>query len=202
MLPGMPPEATAEGVRPAVVELMRQAWLRRLFPVYLHGKTGTGKSCAAAVAVRGWWESEIVKAAQQDREPWKPKWWDWSDLCDTLARIRTSPTKSITQARPDGVTWELFEGNLVRTLTDTKLLVIDDIGTAGDTDLRVNLMRHIIDGRNGKPTIITGNVDLRAMAQLFDDRIVSRMSRGQWIKFEGVDRRGEGFGARSKTVKV
>lgn len=202
MLPGMPAEATSDGVRPEVKEMLRQAWGKRLFPIYLHGKTGTGKSCAASVAVRGWWESECRRAAERDREPWPPKWWDWSDLCDMLVRIRCSPTKSVTQVRPDGLSYEMFEGNLVRNLTDTKLLVIDDVGTSGDTDLRVNLMRHIIDGRQGKPTIITGNVDIRGLAELFDDRIVSRMSRGQWIKFEGVDRRAEGFGKRSQSVSV
>src|SRR5688572_19039260 len=73
-LTGMP-DADPAQTKPAVLDAIRQAWAKRLFPVYLHGPTGTGKSYAAAVVAQGWWIRECEAAKKQDREPRRPFWW-------------------------------------------------------------------------------------------------------------------------------
>jgi hypothetical protein len=194
------PEADPSQTRAAALELIRDAWKRRLFPVYLYGATGTGKSFAAAVVVDGWWSRECVAAMEQDREPRRPWWWSWPKFCDVLVTCRNKGYAIMP--RPDGGDYELFEASLWKMLAENRLMVVDEIGTRVANEVRLEAMWQLLEVRRGLPTIFTGNLDRKGIAEVFDDRVLSRMSSGQWIKFEGVDRRGEGFGARSKTVKV
>jgi hypothetical protein len=194
------PDADPAQTRPAVLALIRDAWKRGMFPVYLWGKTGTGKSYAAAVVAQGWWERECRAAAEQDREPRRPFWWSWPKFCETLTTCRNKGYAIMP--RPDGGDYELFEANLWRLLREPRLLVVDEIGTRIANEVRLEAMWQLLEVRDGLPTILTGNLDQKSVADAFDARVLSRMSKGQWIKLEGADRRAEGFGSRSAVAKA
>lgn len=192
------PTADRAQTRPAVLALIREAWVRGLFPVYLWGPTGTGKSCAASVVATGWWEKECESAAKENRSPRPPLWWSWQNLCEVLCRCRQNGYALMP--RPDGGDYELYESSLWNVLGTNRLLVVDEIGTRVANEVRLEAMLRLLETRRGLPTILTGNIGRDGIGGkngVFDDRVLSRMTAGMWIQFDGVDRRAEGFGKRS-----
>lgn len=92
------------------------------------------------------------------------------------------------------------EGNdmeLQLRLKQTKLLVIDDLGTRPPTDAFVDFLYSIIDYRwnnkNDLGTIITTNMNGTITRELFGDSILSRITSGSYIRLteelNGGDRR-------------
>jgi DNA replication protein DnaC len=56
-------------------------------------------------------------------------------------------------------------------------LILDDLGAEKTTDFTRSILYQIIDYRYNyeKPTIITSNLDVKQIAERFDDRIASRI---------------------------
>lgn len=84
------------------------------------------------------------------------------------------------------------EWRFLKAICEKSFLVIDDIGTEKPTEAKRELLHVIINRRysDGKPFIITGNLDLNGLGELYDDRIASRIAgAGIQIKVEGKDRR-------------
>jgi DNA replication protein DnaC len=92
------------------------------------------------------------------------------------------------QAKHDSSSFELSS-----RLKQTKLLVLDDLGTKTPTDTFGDFLYGIIDARwNHKSslgTIITTNMTGIITRERFGDAILSRISSGIVIRFEGDDRR-------------
>lgn len=73
---------------------------------------------------------------------------------------------------------------------DVELLVIDDLGVKIPSDAFLSFLYMIIDKRSKSVgTIITTNLDAKAMKIELGDRIFSRICSGKNIQFDGVDRR-------------
>ena len=77
-----------------------------------------------------------------------------------------------------------------REMETAPLVVLDDYGTEKATDFAAQEMFRLINGRmeNGRPLIVTTNMDLLEL----DQRVTSRLrhkDRSTWLQFTGPDRR-------------
>ena len=70
------------------------------------------------------------------------------------------------------------------------LLIIDDLGAEFSTQFTVSALYNIVNSREleGKPTIISTNLDQEALRSTYSDRIASRiLSNYESLYFEGMD---------------
>lgn len=86
--------------------------------------------------------------------------------------------------------------SLLTELKNTRLLVIDDLGTRTPTDAFMDFLYALVDARyeerRKKGTIITTNLTGKDMREKFGDAFVSRAASGQCFRLEGEDRRFNG----------
>ncbi len=96
------------------------------------------------------------------------------------------------RCKTDGNSFELCD-----RLQKTKLLVIDDLGTRSPSEAFGEFIYSIIDYRwrfrSTLGTIITTNMTGIVTRERFGDPILSRISSGIIIRFEGEDRRSINF---------
>ena len=78
-------------------------------------------------------------------------------------------------------------------------LFLDDIGLRKPTEAMNQIFFDLLEMRKGKPTVITSNHTPEHLAELYDDRITSRILAGTIITLQGVDRR-EGQGKRHLAI--
>ncbi len=81
--------------------------------------------------------------------------------------------------------------DLYNSLFDVDLLIIDDLGTENQTSAKFAELFSIINSRMLNPntkTVISTNLNLKQLAKLYDDRIISRIiSKYSICKFFGDD---------------
>ena len=84
---------------------------------------------------------------------------------------------------------------ILKVVTETKLLILDDLGTRIPSDSFMDFLYKIADerylNRHSRATIITTNLNMTDMRQKFGDAFVSRVASGQCFRLEGNDRRFE-----------
>jgi len=75
--------------------------------------------------------------------------------------------------------------------TQCDVLIIDDHGQGGITDVYKKWLHLVIDRRweQGLPTIVTTNLNSEQLREAIGDALLSRLSSGQVWKFEGEDYR-------------
>lgn len=77
-----------------------------------------------------------------------------------------------------------------RAVGQAKLLVVDELGCRSrDTDREYQAIKRVADIRGRAPLVWVSNLAPRALADVFDDRIASRLACGAMIAFGGPDRR-------------
>lgn len=97
---------------------------------------------------------------------------------------------------------ELSQNGFWQRIERLGLLVIDEIGTRDATAHRYDAFLQILDRRKGKPLILTGNLDpVKSMADVYDQRIQSRIAAGVLLEVRGNDRRMDGIVKRIKVAK-
>ena len=112
------------------------------------------------------------------------RYWSENDL---LKRVRDS--------------FENIKGDYIDTLRfllDDDFIMLDDIGSAGHTDWREEILFAAIDFRynSGLPTVITSNLSREEFHKKYHNRIYSRIFSSKNIVIEindGVDLRQEGL---------
>lgn len=141
---------------------------------YLFGTPGTGKTHAAACAVRMW--------------------------CDRGGGARLVTAKRLLDDVRDGYRGDGDRRALERAAR-VPLLALDDLGLERRTDWGVEEISALIDGRTaaGLPTVITSNYSLGELATLWGGvdgaRAASRIAGAcERIAVEGPDRRLHGQG--------
>lgn len=86
--------------------------------------------------------------------------------------------------------------SLLTEMVNTKLLVLDDLGTRTPSDAFMDFLYALVDARyeerRKKGTIITTNLSSAEMREKFSDAFVSRVASGQCFRIEGQDRRFNG----------
>jgi DNA replication protein DnaC len=174
-------------VSPALLDEIRTC---KRWPIYLWGKTGVGKTFAAAVVYSAWKSTAF--------------WSSMTELCDTLRAYQTQPLQMIeTGSGPQ----EMSAAGYWKKLARVGLVVIDEIGTRSASDHRYDALLRLLDERRNKPLILTGNIspnssdrDAVHLGTVYDDRIFSRIIAGTLIHMTGHDRRGDGLAGRIKSV--
>ena len=185
-LPNGASDATIEQAHPVVIETIRACERNRTWPLCLWGSTGVGKTCAAAVAY----------------SLWRPSagWHTLADVCEFLKGFQTAPMQLLRLNRQSSV--ELSQNGFWQRIERLGLLVIDEIGTRDATAHRYDAFLQILDRRKGKPLILTGNLDpVKSMADVYDQRIQSRIAAGVLLEVRGNDRRMDGIVKRIKVAK-
>lgn len=158
---------------------------QQLWPVYLHGTVGTGKSYSAALAYC--------------RFPGSAKFMTWCDFANDAAELAKS--KEITRWIGE-IAVEISAVSFWRVIETIGLLVIDEIGTGSMVGWRKEdrneLLWKVLGLRAGKPFILTGNIEPLELERYFDPRIYSRICKGQMIQRLGADQRKRGLKDRVK----
>lgn len=117
-----------------------------------------------------------------------------SEMCDLLKAFNVSPVQVIQSG---GQPVEITLGKFWTRLRDQGLVVIDEIGTREATAHRYDTFRDLLEIRKGKPLIVTGNLKPTGpLAQVYDDRIQSRIAAGVLMEVKGNDRRMDGLAGR------
>lgn len=140
--------------------------------IVLAGKNGTGKTYAA-------------KAVYEAYARFKLPYYDYEEaILVTQADLQEAWKKSERNWKENALVSEIF---------NSKLLILDDLGTKTPTPAFNEYLYAIFDKRwNARDeigTIITTNLNVRDMREKFSDAIVSRIASGTCFKLEGVDRR-------------
>lgn len=163
-----------DGVRSAV----RAAVARKRWPLVLAGPVGTGKTTIAALVYRGWHLADGRNGTCR----WR--------LCDELlSQIYSARLKGhVITFTPNGETVKNTESGLRRAVRDADLLVLDDLGRAQVRDDQYSILLDVLDSRAHKPTIITTNKTIEQLDEVYDTRLVSRISR-HILPITGRDRR-------------
>ncbi len=162
-----------ESLRAAIRSLVKgdSPW-----PLFVHGPAGTGKTCAALCLLDYVQQSEVFASG----------YYTTSGLCETVIRSQAGRLDWYCEGR-GGIIWpekfwEHFAG--------LRLAVLDEIGSRERvSDHHYECVKRVIDDRSGQPLILLSNLTLAQIAQVYDDRLASRMAGGTVLKLEGPDMR-------------
>jgi DNA replication protein DnaC len=120
------------------------------------GECGHGKSVTAADAV----EAIAVKTGKIPL---------WMNCAEMLLEIRASFDQRSKET----------EAGLVKRFSAVEILALDDLAAEKISDYSIATLYLILNrrGEYGRPTVITSNLDLEAIAARLDDRIANRLAR-------------------------
>ncbi len=81
------------------------------------------------------------------------------------------------------------EGDVLQTLMECDLLVLDDLGAEHESKYNVSCLYDIINSRinNRKPTIVSTNFSIAEIKERYSDRITSRLLSMKCMVFSGDD---------------
>jgi len=168
-------------VRPALKKVLKQAISNQEWPILLHGPPGTGKSCASACVYRDW-EYPVAR---------------WYRLEQFVRDINTCRRHGSVAMLVQGKSIDRTERALwTFAESDRELWCIDDFGTRQVTETAFDIVFELIDRRASRPTIVTSNLGLQELSDLFDRRIADRLASGTVVEVTGKSQR------KGKRVRV
>jgi DNA replication protein DnaC len=179
-MPRAAARATLDDIHPTVISTVQACANKDRWPLYLWGPTGRGKTCAAAVMFSLWKPSAV--------------WISLTELCDTLKVFNVTSTQLLKL----GTQYQEFSlAGYWKRLRETGLVVLDEIGTRDATAHRYDALLRLLEVRQSKPLIITGNLNpVTELVAVYDERIQSRLSAGVLLEVAGRDRRMDGIDER------
>lgn len=132
------------------------------WPITMLGPVGTGKTCAALCLL------DLVGTRRYTTV---------QTMCDELiAAQRDDADRGPTDW------WHRW--------SRAKCCVLDELGTRDKvSEFQYECVKRAIDSREGAPLICISNATIGELANLYDDRIASRLAGGTVIHFTGDDRR-------------
>lgn len=166
-----------EQVDPRVRERIVEAIAEGAWPLLLCGSIGAGKTSAAAL-IYGCWVDQRVK------------WWRAVEFVRVIQTCRREGGVLLP-----GCAYESSEGSIWRVrIGGPDLLVFDDIGLRNPTQAQYEMIYEVIDRRYAarKPLVVSTNHTVAELAEVFDERIASRLKAGTVIEFNTHDRRPSG----------
>ena len=144
--------------------------------LYLYGPVGSGKSHIAVSGVYQWFDVECK---------------DFDSTNEAIARSVQTVKPATLGREIRAASSATQEAEIIETLQESKVLIIDDMGVEKDSEFMVNILYEIIDWRYmNRPggLIVTSNLSLDALSRkLGDDRIPSRLRQ----MCKGFDLKGE-----------
>jgi DNA replication protein DnaC len=159
------PERDPEKVARAVWQQMGD--LAGGWPIVLTGGVGSGKTCAALCFGDAWDRGAYITVA---------------DACADLIHIQNC------DGRRDR--WPCAAMEWWQRVIDTELLILDELGARERvSDHHYEVVKGILDRREGRPLIVVSNNSLGEIDRLYDSRIASRLRAGTVLNVAGRDRR-------------
>lgn len=165
------PELVDPAVRASLRTLLTSS--NPAWPLFLWGRIGCGKTCAAL--------------ALADRVP------------GTVYQSVRELHDSILQAR-DGKLWRqghesegmvsVSEWSVWQTVLKAPLVILDELGLRNAGDFELEVLKRVLDRRDGLPTVCLSNHGLDTIGKLYDARVKDRLRGGTVIEYPGVSRRG------------
>jgi hypothetical protein len=114
-------------------------------------------------------------------------WYTVTEYCQTIQKCRRDGKKWIGGSSPP---YPMYETKMLEFARDSqRIFCVDDLGLRGSSDSVYEIVLELIDCRKRKPTIITSNRGPSELAEIYDERIVSRLMAGTLIEVTGPDRR-------------
>lgn len=160
-------------IHPALLSALRAACRgQALWPVFIHGTTGAGKTCAALSVL--------------DHHMGRHTYHCLSELCNLLidaAAGHVSTGEPMYERVTKRMIWtEVYEAELA---------VLDEIGSREKvSDHHYEVIREWLEHRARMPAIVISNNGPDELARLYDDRIVSRLCAGTVVDVSALkDRR-------------
>lgn len=176
--------ASWSGLSPELLVHVVDVIRAKHWPLYIAGGAGVGKTCVAALLY------------QRCRR--QPMWLRADDLLLALATGRSSKElMHVDSINEDGklVRKLVTFGQYQRRLAEVPWLFLDDLGIRSPTDAMRQYMFDLLEYRKGLPLVITSNLSPEGLAEMYDDRIISRLTAGTVLEIDGEDRRA-GTGKR------
>ncbi len=184
---GIPPkyrDCTLESFQgnDALVRIVTEC-VRNAENIVFTGKTGCGKTHLAIGASKA---ADITKLPIVHRHAVSGTWdsppakW-FTTLPEVLLRIRDSFREKTRES----------EADVVNYFSDIDCLVLDDLGAEKPSEFSIATLYLILDRRvrNLRQTIITTNLDMQQVDEVFGARIASRMAEMKIVKINMPDYR-------------
>lgn len=140
------------------------------WPLVLLGGVGVGKTYAALALL--------------DAIGGGCRYFTLSDMCSDLIAAGNSELYRGGERITVSAFWHDWRGSVC--------VVVDEVGARDQvSDFQRETLQRAIDQRERirGPAVFVGNLDLPRLAQLYDDRIASRLAAGTVLSVEGPDRR-------------
>jgi hypothetical protein len=163
---------------------------KRSWPLYLHGKAGTGKTSAALVMLD---HTRTVGTATVSADI--ADWWAGFVDVRNIVRIKLGLERNPGQwSRSDGTSGPVSWESLLSRFAAAPLIVMDEIGSgqSGPSDFPMNTLLEVLDRRANnpvKPFVVTSNLNPNELAKVYDDRVADRVLCGTVFQFSGNSRR-------------
>lgn len=167
-------DVTFDGIVPALRGALRETIKEGPYPIFLYGGVGSGKTSAMALAHATW--------------PGHSYWYRLEEFVADITTCRSSKKRSVTKIH-NNLPFDRTETTLWRFTTSEHLWCIDDFGTRTVSAAGFEIVFRLLNERKDKPTVITSNLSPEDIAQLYDERIASRIRGGTVIEVTAGDRR-------------
>ncbi|MCA9073675.1 MAG: ATP-binding protein [Planctomycetaceae bacterium] len=159
-------------VDPRILQTMREAVRQQSWPLVIWGNVGSGKTSTAALLYASWSRDDV-------------KWFSAAEFVRVVQTARRDG-----QVLLPGSVNTVGEESIWRVRVDqSSLVILDDLGTRMPTDSQYEILFELIDRRAGKPLVVSTNHSPDGLANIFDERITSRLLAGTVIEFALPDRR-------------
>ena len=168
--------SVVNAIEPKVLHALRGLQSSQRWPLVMTGLTGSGKTSAAAVLYGTFHQL--------------PMWHRADDLLLAVSMGRKEGVQVDTlNAFGETVRRSIKFQDFVNRVIGCSCLFLDDLGTRAPTEPMYGALFDLLEWRKDRPLCVTTNKSAVELAELYDDRIASRLSSGTVIKFGGSDRR-------------
>lgn len=169
------------GIAPEIRTGMREVVAgRSRWPLVMLGPAGLGKTSAALCMLDVSRGTAVYETAATLTDTFR-----WAEL-GKLSGQQDSPGRLDFGWENSTPTAAL----LLKRIEVASLVVVDELGCRDKvTDHHYETVKKVIDRRAGKPLVVVSNLAAKALAAVYDDRIVDRLWAGTVIEFAGKSRR-------------